>query len=347
MNEAAFIFPAIKGYQAHREYYTSMVPLGVMRQLFQFVDEELPPEVRAQRTLNQARIPDICNYILQNPDCYVFSALTVSVDGALDFVPIDKDSPFIGNIHISMDARFLINDGQHRQAAIAEAIKQRPELKKEHISVVFYKDEGLVRSQQMFSDLNRYAIRPTKSINILFDSRNPGPIIAKQLVDKVDVFRGLTEKEKTSLSNRSLALFTLSAICTATEELLHGINGTEEEKTQLAIDYWTEVSKHMPEWKNVKSGEMKAAELREKYISSLSITLIALGAGGNTLIRNKPSDWKRHLGCLDHINWEKSNPDWDGLVFVNGKVAANRSTQKAMSEYIKKIMINDQGKNHG
>ena len=155
MSDAAFVFPAIKGYQAHREYYTSMVPLGIIPQLFQFVDEGLPPEIRAQRTLNKARIPEMCNYILENPDSYVFSSLTVSVDGTLDFRSMNTDNPLIGHIHIPMDARFLINDGQHRQAAIAEAIKKKPELKKEHISVVFYQDEGLQRSQQMFSDLNR------------------------------------------------------------------------------------------------------------------------------------------------------------------------------------------------
>ena len=57
MSSAAYIFPAIKGTQAQREYYVSMVPLEVIARIFQFADEELPPEVRAQRVLNKARIP--------------------------------------------------------------------------------------------------------------------------------------------------------------------------------------------------------------------------------------------------------------------------------------------------
>ena len=64
MNNAAFIFPAIKGIQAQREYYISMVPLEVLSKIFQFVDEELPPEIRAQRVLNKTRIPEIKKYIL-------------------------------------------------------------------------------------------------------------------------------------------------------------------------------------------------------------------------------------------------------------------------------------------
>ena len=187
MNNAAFVFPAVKGIQAQREYYISMVPLEILSKIFQFVDEELPPEIRAQRVLNKSRIPEIKNYILSNPDSYVFSALTVSIDGDMDFQAISDQNPNIGNISIGMTARFLINDGQHRRAAIVEAIKENPSLKNEEISVVFYRDEGLQRSQQMFSDLNRYAIKPTKSINILFNSREESSVIAKAVIENADV----------------------------------------------------------------------------------------------------------------------------------------------------------------
>lgn len=334
MLDAAFIFPAVKGIQATREYYTSMVPLGIIPQLFHFTDENLPPESRSQRTLNTSRIPEMCNYILENPGSYVFSSLTVSVDGLLEFTAINEDNPTIGHISIPMDARFLINDGQHRQAAIAEAIKKNPALKKEHISVVFYKDEGLQRSQQMFSDLNRYAIRPTRSINILYNSREEDSIIAKKVVDSVPAFIGLTEKEKTAISNRSIALFTLSAICTATTELLKDIAMPLDDRIELAISFWNSVASFIPEWNEVKKGNMKSSELRKNYVCSLSITLVAIGAAGNELLRSRPNHWQEKLQKLNSIDWQKSNPQWEGLIFVHGKVAANRATQKAMSGFI-------------
>lgn len=334
MLDAAFIFPAVKGIQATREYYTSMVPLGIIPQLFHFTDENLPPESRSQRTLNTSRIPEMCNYILENPGSYVFSSLTVSVDGQLEFTAFNEDNPTIGHISIPMDARFLINDGQHRQAAIAEAIKKNPALKKEHISVVFYKDEGLQRSQQMFSDLNRYAIRPTRSINILYNSREEDSIIAKKVVDSVPVFIGLTEKEKTAISNRSIALFTLSAICTATTELLKDIAMPLNDRIELAITFWNSVASFIPEWNEVKKGNMKSSELRKNYVCSLSITLVAIGAAGNELLRSQPNHWQEKLQKLSSIDWQKSNPQWEGLIFVRGKVAANRATQKAMSGFM-------------
>ena len=343
MNTAAFIFPAVKGYQAKKEYYISMVPLEIIPKIFQFVDEELPPEIRSQRILNKSRIPEMRDYILNNPNSYVFSSLTVSVDGDMAFRPVLQDEPQIGYITISMRSRFLINDGQHRRAAIAEAIKKNPELKNEHISVVFYRDEGLLRSQQMFSDLNRYAIRPTKSINILFNSREESSIISKALIEEVPVFKGLIEKERTTISNRSKALFTLSAICTATEQLLKNMKLNTDQKTQLAVKYWDCVASHISEWNAVKEGRMKSSEVRKDYICSLSLTLVALGYGGNSLIKANSCGWEKGLDVLEKVDWRKNNSIWENLAFVNGKVAANRSTQQAMSKYIESLLTGNAG----
>lgn len=347
MDNASFVFPAVKGIQANKEYFTAMVPLEIIPKIFQFADEELPPEIRAQRILNKSRIPEMRDYIINNPESYVFSSLTVSVDGAMLFEPINEVDPMIGHIAISMSARFLINDGQHRRAAIAEAIKINPDLKHEHISVVFYHDKGLKSSQQMFSDLNRYAIRPTKSINILFNSREESSIIAKEVVKDVSVFTGLTEKEKTTVSNRSKALFTLSAISTATIELLKDVKLDMPEKTKLAIEFWNEVASNMPEWLAVMRQEKRSSEVRSGSICSLSITLVAIGHGGNKLLHTYPHDWKERIANLAKIDWKKDNPIWNDLVFVNGKVAANRSSQKALSTYIEKIMMEETGETNG
>ncbi len=339
--EAAFIFPAVKGFQANHEYFISMVPLEIIPRIFQFSDDELPPEIRAQRVLNKARVPEIRDYILDNPDSYVFSSLTVSVDGDMAFTSISDQEPMIGHIKISMNAQFLINDGQHRRAAISEAIKKKPALKNEHISVVFYHDQGLRHSQQMFSDLNRYAIRPTRSINILFNSREESSIIAKEVSERVYVFRGLIEKEKTAISNRSKALFTLSAICTSTEQLLDDLEMDAQEKIEFAVEFWESAARHMKEWVAVKEGRLKSSDVRKEYICSLGITLTAIGYAGNALFKRDQNGWKSALTGLDEINWKKDNPIWEGLIFANGRVAANRANQQAMSHYIANLLMNN------
>ena len=55
----AYQFPAVRGVQAGREYYISMVPLKLLCKLFPSDDEIVAPEYRAQRKINEARIPEI------------------------------------------------------------------------------------------------------------------------------------------------------------------------------------------------------------------------------------------------------------------------------------------------
>ena len=163
----SYKFPAVKGIQAGREYYVSMVPLKILPKLFITDTDVVSPEFRAQRRLNETRIPAIKNYILDNRSSYVFSALSASIDGKFSFIPFDKDGD-IGILEIDMDTTFLINDGQHRKAAIEEAIKEEPDFGDETISVVFFEDKGLERSQQMFTDLNKHAVKTSNSISTLY-----------------------------------------------------------------------------------------------------------------------------------------------------------------------------------
>ena len=90
-----YTFPAIRGIQAGREYYITMCPLRLIPKIFLFDEEELSPEIRAQRILNRARVPQISQYIVNNPKDYVFSAITASIDGSVDFESMDKDLSLI------------------------------------------------------------------------------------------------------------------------------------------------------------------------------------------------------------------------------------------------------------
>src|SRR5689334_12168520 len=214
-------FVALRGRQAGREYYVAMSPMRLLPKLFVFDEQELKPEFRAQRKLNQSRVPEMARYVIQNPREYVFSSITASIDGKPEFIPTPEKGirSHLGVLRIPMDAKLVINDGQHRRAAIEEALKERPELGDETISVVFFVDAGLKRSQQMFADLNRHAVRPTKSLGILYDHRDSLSQLARTLSMEVPVFRDLTETDRSTISNRSRKLFTLSSIYFSTRQL--------------------------------------------------------------------------------------------------------------------------------
>jgi len=299
--------------------------LKLIPKIFLFDEDEIPAQMRAQRALNRARVPEIARYIVDNPQEYVFSSITASVDGDVQFQSTDETNSFVGKLVAPMTARFIINDGQHRRAAIEEALKLKPELGDETISVVFFIDGGLARSQQMFADLNKHAIRPTKSLGILYDLRDPLSQLSCHLIDSVRFFKGLTETEKTTISNRSRKLFTLSSIHQGTQALLDKLRKplkiTAQEQA-LAVEFWNEIGRHIPEWNLAVEGKVTAAELRRDFIHAHGLALHALGIAGNTLIASEPKKWKERLRGIKKLDWSRSNAKlWEGRAMLGGRVS--------------------------
>lgn len=332
-------FPVIRGLQARREYYVAMWSLRMLRQISIFDEDELPPELRAQRTLNKARIPEISDYVLNNPDDYVFSALTVSIDSDVIFEPLPGQEK-LGLLRVPMDARFIINDGQHRRAAIIEALKHRPELEHETIAVVFFLDIGLERCQQMFADLNRYAIRPSRSLGLLYDHRNDKAKLAKLVIMKSDFFREIVDMEKSSLAPRSRKLFTLSAFYNACADLVNGLaTGNLVEDANLARGFFEATAKHFPQWAQVRDGKIPASEIREGYIHSHGIALQAIGKAGNALLHTYPKDWEGRLTTLEKIDWSRNNTKlWEGRAMIGGKISKVTTNIVLTTNVIKAVL---------
>lgn len=318
-------FEAVRGRQAKRDFYVAMCTLKSVAKLFSFYDPLTPAESRAQRTLRRSRIPRIRDYIVDNNDDYIFSSLTVSVGGKIKFQPaVNNKSKNLGVISLSQDSTILVNDGQHRVAAIKDAIEVMPELSSETISVVFFEDVGLKRSQQMFSDLNKNAVKPTKSLGVLYDGRNPFSSFIVKMIKNVKIFHNLTELEKTTISNRSKSMFTLNGISESTKMLLAKSTKPTMIEMELVTDYWNEVTRNMADWNLLLDKKITPAELRKDYVHASTNMLQALGMAGHVLTTEFPNSWKRKLIGLAKIEWDRSNPLWEGKFTLNGKMIKNK-----------------------
>jgi DNA sulfur modification protein DndB len=241
-----------------------------------------------------------------------------------------------------MSARFIINDGQHRRAAIEMALRDRPEVGDETIAVVFFLDLGLQRCQQMFADLNRYAVRPSRSIGVLYDHRDEAAELARLVVLRSPVFRNVVEMERSTLSIRSRKLFTLSAIYTATSALTAGFDGehTFDARRDLASAFWEEVAKQFPEWQLVRERKITAGEVRQDYIHSHGIVLQALGKAGNALLRDAANgQWKNNLRVLKKVDWSRANTKlWEGRAMLGGRVQKAEQNVTLTTNLIKRLL---------
>ena len=329
-------FPVVKGVQAGREYFIAMVPLKMLGRLFPSEEEFVLPEYRAQRKLNEARIPEIKKYIINNPKTYVFSALAASIDGEFRFIPSNSNET--GVLEVSMDAKFLINDGQHRKAAILAAIEENDVLGEETISVVFYEDRGLSRSQQMFTDLNKHAVKTSNSIAELYDSRDALAVATRTVISDISFLNEYVDKEKDNLGKFSSALFTLNTFYTANRRILKR-KECNRQFEEFLKQFWRIIVENMTPWQDVKNKEISKRELREQYIATQAGVIQAFGRVGSFLYDHPEYCLNEYLPKISEINWKRNSEDWKlRVIRSNGRMINNADAILLAGNIIKKYI---------
>jgi DNA sulfur modification protein DndB len=326
-------FATVIGNQAGETYYISMVPLKLLPRLFIFEQDDISPEYRAQRVVNKKRVPVITRYILENRNNYVFSAIAASIDGEMSFKSIADN---VGFLEIAMDSKFLINDGQHRKSAIEKALEEDPSLGDETISVVFYKDKGLKRSQQIFTDLNKHAVNTSKSLNALYDMRDPLAVQTKNSIKEINFFRRYTELEKDILGKYSSKLFTLNNFYKSNKLMFKNVPIS---KKNLAFikKYWQAIYENILEWRELEEGLLSKKSLRSDYIVTQGTMLNAFGRLGNYFLINdiEPSIY---LSKLQHIDWTRNSPNWKNRIIRHGRIIKSEKSINAAYIRIKHLI---------
>ena len=315
-----------------------MCDFGTVSTLFKFdKDSGLPAKLRAQRRIRASRVPRIAAYITENPRDYVFSAVTVSVDRAVAFEPSppNDSQSRTGFVRVPSNAKMVVNDGQHRCSAIRQACEQDGSLENEKMAVVVFEDRGLEHSQQMFADLNKHAVKPTKSLGLLYDHRDTFARFVVNMTRDIEVFAGRIEEEKTNISNRSTNFVTLNGIADATRHLL-GMRQTTKsvsaENQKAAVEFWNLVAANIPEWRLLADGKISAYELRQGYVCAHTNVLNALGLAGRVLMREE--GWRDRLSGLRDVDWRKKAPAWRDNVVMDGRMVKNRLAIKRAANRI-------------
>ncbi|MFI6758528.1 DNA sulfur modification protein DndB [Micromonospora sp. NPDC050417] len=331
--------PAIRGRMGDNVYYAAMFPLELAARLFTRTRPDLPPEQRAQRKLVEKRVPEIAKYLLDHEHDWVFSSLTVSYDGDEEFRPAVEDGD-IGTLELSLNTRFLINDGQHRHAGIQAALTKNADLGQQTISVVLLPEVDTARSQQIFSDLNRTVQKTSRSLDILYDHRDPMNQVVLAMIPRVPLFAGRVEKDAVSLPLRSAKLVTLSALYDATRQLFDAPIASDDAALEAgetyAKEFWLAVTDAIPLWREIRDGTRRPAEVRAESIATHAVTFHALGALGRRLRagHHGPSDWSSLLGRLIDVDWSKSNTEWQGICMIGPEIITRRQTRAALADQL-------------
>lgn len=308
-----------------------MCPAGTLASMFRDDDTALRADIESFRSLNEQRVPEIVKYLDGNRKSYVFSAMTASIDTGVRFEPLNGEVSLVtcGNLVIPIAAHLVLLDGKHRCAALQEAVKLDAKFSGECIPLVIFVDVSLKRSNKLFSDLKCNERKTPQSARVFHDTRDEIASLTREVVGRVPAFVDMIEMQKSTISNRSRKLFTLSALYQANRLLLadFGDDSPYDQKLRTATSFWKEVALQFPDWADAKSGEVAPAELRKSSVHVHGIALSAIARAGRSLLRRHQKTWQRKLKRLRTLDWSRENAAlWEGRAMLGGRLSKTSSS---------------------
>jgi DNA sulfur modification protein DndB len=357
---ATFI-PAFRAKMGDLDYFVSVVTLGEASRLVQFVEDvdgwtqATPPELKLQRKLNLQRVErELVPYLVDTDD-HFYSALTVEIRPTSDgegnaeiaFDPQDSFAGGLGFGTLTLDGTETLYalDGQHRLKSIELAIRQRPQLAREHITQILIPFRNVTRSQTLFSDLNRYAKTTSKSISLLFTHREGLAQVTKGLANTVPLLRDRVNMESTSLSVNSRHFITLSTLYEMTKSLSPCFGG-EDRKDQDGLiadlaQVWSVLSEVVPEWRVVARNEEHPAYLRQRFLSMHGVAQQSIASAAAQVILLEPDHWQESLQSLSDVDWRLTNPTWQGTALHGGRVNNTSTSVRMLTQWLVSYMTQE------
>jgi DNA sulfur modification protein DndB len=155
----------------------------------------------------------------------------------------------------------------------------------------------------------------------LYDSRDRSSIITKKVIKLIPFLNKYTDKEKDILGKYSSMLFTLNNFVNANKKIIK-LNDNDDEMIEFLKEYWGTVVFNISEWDSLEKKTITKTDLRENYIVTQGVTILALGELGEFIYKNNKDDFKQILVGLRNIDWSRSNEkDWYGsAIKQNGRI---------------------------
>ncbi|WP_348731895.1 DNA sulfur modification protein DndB [Rheinheimera texasensis] len=348
MDNMRFGFPAARGQQGGRTFYTACIPFGMLARLLAIDTGNVLD--RSQRAVDPKRAKAISQYILDNIDSFVLPALTgVVEDETLIFNSADEKSP-VGELSLSMDAVIKLFDGQHRATGIMAALKEQyPALKSQQVNVQLFVNMTLADRQQAFSDINANAKAVSTSLNMVYDKRNDAVLAIADQINKVTAWEGRIDHEN-NVAKAHGCLFSFRHAVQASRLVL-GLSAKQspDEFSVNDISNWWNIVTRVVGWDIADriaetKDDKKCIEIREAAANSLAFTAAGLMTLGRVfhLLKCKYGlriDFYKVERALKGIDWNKSAEMWRGnLIDESGNMKSGTAGQIAAAELIVEVI---------
>ena len=355
--------------------------------------EEMTVDEKMQRKPDITRIVnEIVPYVIEDPDRF-FNSLIIDVFSGydkLDFEPLSKvvkDLPKayqkpmedMGYLTLPGSERLITLDGQHRLLALKIAIrgvngipagtkmtramselKPHMELANEEISIVLVEHKDNQKIRKIFNKVNTYARATSRGENIVTNDDNIYAVIARKLFHKGEVLASIEDKDlvnwkSNTLSQRSKALTTVSALYTISETILKGKDySTKVLPSQKELDtsyeeikhFWDTLLKNVfvyQEYLELVHEDKPVSRLREQNLLMKPVTQMAL-AHVAVIAKAKAVPWDEAVKKLNLIDLSFEKELWFNVLIIGRaqkKMITGKEAVKSAGMIISYLIMGD------
>jgi len=246
----------------------------------------------------------------------------------------------IGLLKLSGKEKLFAIDGQHRVAAIRDAVKKDKKFLNEEVSTIFVSahmnEEGKKRTRRLFSTLNRYAKPVKRSYIIALSEDDTVAIVVRKLIEEHVFFvNAKIYIETKNLRQRDYESFSsIEALYDGMDVCLRDRKPSEWEKFKGIYPGESEVDRYYVEaaavWDSLLKSFSSLAELRNSSDSISVMKKYRGDHGGNLLYRpigliivmnairyaiDSGINLKRTLSRLAVVNLDLSEEPWTRLLW--------------------------------
>lgn len=299
------LLPSVQGKMGDWTYYTTIMKFADVVSYVKFAEEIAPWDDLDQMLQREitSNAKQITNYLQTNEQRFFGSIIVAAYGGTPKFLPIKLDSlslvddliDKVGILKFDGSEKYYVLDGQHRLAAMREAVAKSPDrYQHDEISVIVVchnqDQEGYRRARRLFTTINRYAKKTSTTTNIVMDEDDGIAIITRRLIREVPFFRHRIKIiNKTKDGSKTLAkgeamgkadsqyLMAIGNLYLCVDGLLPGelrnqLNAPQQlpEFDVLERSYeqfnirWNELCKYIPLWENLTNSEITFETSRTK-----------------------------------------------------------------------------------
>lgn len=370
------ILPALRANMGDWIYYISFMKMGDIANRVKFAEN-----IHKSDTLNNLlqrrltdRSTDIAKY-LENQEQRFFNTIIIGVYGGspqwlelsvsknerLDpnVLPEEMDGT-VGFLSLSGNEKLFAIDGQHRVAGIHLAIKNKPSLKDEEVSVIFLSakkdDESMKRTRRLFSTLNRYAKAVSKKDIIALDEDDVVAVIIRQMLDDYPLFsgkrinttvlgKGIPKNDKDCITTLVALYDTLNIFLMdkSDKDWKRFLNVRPPEEVvddylRRSIEYFDDLQKYFQDLRFVGKEKKNVSELRHSDGGHLLFRPIGLILITNVVKLALKSGYSLDeiLKRLSSLSLELSSEPWKGLLWES--IKKRMITRKENQEVATKLL---------